>query len=88
MSNSMNRFNYDEKFDILYYLFSNTNNSYGDEICDRVVLLRDLDTFNVTGIAVLDFMKHSIHDEYIVNIMSSYIDIQDVLSKININGGK
>lgn len=48
---------YDQKFDVLYYNISNTENSYGDEIGDNIVLLRDIDTDKITGITILGYKR-------------------------------
>lgn len=48
---------YDQKFDVLYYNISNTENSYGDEIGDNIILLRDIDTDKITGITILGYKR-------------------------------
>ena len=52
-----NKVDYDPKFDVLYYNMSNTENSYGDEIDDNIVLLRDIDTDKITGITILGYKR-------------------------------
>ena len=57
MSSTPNKVDYDQKFDVLYYNMSNTENSYGDEIDDNIVLLRDIDTDKITGITILGYKR-------------------------------
>lgn len=49
--------NLDRKNDILYVNFSDTKNSYGDEIDNGLVCLYDMFDNNLTGVTVFDFMK-------------------------------
>jgi uncharacterized protein YuzE len=49
--------NYDKRFDVLYILFSDTNNTYGEEDDFGVVIHRDFDTDEVTCITIFDFKK-------------------------------
>lgn len=55
MSSTLNKIDYDQKFDVLYYNISNTENSYGDEIDDNIVLLRDIDTDKITGVTIIGY---------------------------------
>lgn len=57
MSSTPNKVDYDQKFDVLYYNMSNTENSYGDEIDENIVLLRDIDTNKITGITILGYKR-------------------------------
>ena len=47
----------DEKNDILYVNFSDTKNSYGNEIDNGLVCLYDMFDNSLTGITVFDFSK-------------------------------
>lgn len=46
--------NYDSEADILYITLKDTSNSYGEDT-DDYIILRDIDTKEVTGITLLDF---------------------------------
>lgn len=48
---------YDKKFDVLYCKFANTDNSYGDEVDNNIVVLRDIETDTVTGITIMGLRK-------------------------------
>ncbi len=50
------RMNYDSENDVLYLAFSAQHNSYGDEISDHIILRRDWDSDEITGVTILDFM--------------------------------
>lgn len=49
--------NLDTKYDILYAAISDRSHSYGDESDDGVVTMRDMDTDEITGFTIFDFMK-------------------------------
>lgn len=74
---------YDKKFDVLYYNILKTDNSYGDEIDNTIVLLRDMDDENIiTGITILDFKKNFIHNPEKKRVLSEYIDIAPIVNFI------
>lgn len=47
----------DRKKDILYIKINDTSSSYGDETENGVVVLKDLEDDNITGITIFDFIK-------------------------------
>jgi len=47
---------YDKNNDILYLGFADKSTSYGDEVADGYVLMKDYVTENITGVTILDFM--------------------------------
>ena len=51
------RYDYDDKFDVLYVALGDRKNSYGDDSQDGVIYLKDTDTDKLTGITILDFCK-------------------------------
>lgn len=51
-------YHYDQQFDTLYYTLGDTSHSYGEEEIDDIVILRDLESDEITGITVLNFLKH------------------------------
>lgn len=52
-----NNINYDKANDVLYYSCGDNSNSYGDEDPDNIVVMRDMNTDEVTGVTILDFLK-------------------------------
>ena len=50
-----------ENFDVLYYRIANTDNSYGDEIDNNIVVLRDMEIDIVTGITIIGYEKFAKH---------------------------
>jgi len=54
--------NYDAAHDVLYLGFADRQNSYGDEVCDDVIVLKDADTEAITGVTILDFLRHYRND--------------------------
>mgnify|MGYP000884767873 CR=1 FL=1 len=51
------QFDYDAKYDVLYVALGDRDNSYGDDSEAGIIYLRDIDTDELTGVTVLDFMK-------------------------------
>ena len=49
-------YNYDDANDILYVAFANKSFSYGDEIIDGCVIMKDFDSNKITGFTIFDFM--------------------------------
>lgn len=49
--------NLDSKNDVLYIKLLDTRNSFGDEIENGLVILRDMDNDNITGVTIFDFIK-------------------------------
>lgn len=49
--------NYDPDKDVLYIRFHDTSNSYGDEVINDMVVMRDMNTHNVTGITIIGLKK-------------------------------
>lgn len=48
---------YDGENDIVYIAFSNQNNSYGDDISENIIIRRDWDNDEITGVTIQNFMK-------------------------------
>ena len=48
---------YDKRFDTLYIAFADKSNSYGDDSADDIILMRDIDSDQITGVTVLSFRK-------------------------------
>jgi len=53
----MLRFSYDKTYDVLYILFSDDDNTYGDEDDQGIVLHRNFNTDDITGVTIFDFEK-------------------------------
>lgn len=53
----MLKINYDTKFDILYISIGNPPFSYGDESIPGLVILKSIETDELTGITIFDFKK-------------------------------
>lgn len=54
-----NCIDYDCLNDVLNIKFADTSNSYGDEIQDGIVVLRDLDTEEVTGVTIFYYERRT-----------------------------
>lgn len=51
------KFDYDRRFDTLYIALGDKSNSYGDDSLDGAILMRDMETEDITGITILSFLK-------------------------------
>lgn len=72
---------YDNQFDVLYVKFKDSSNSYGDEDTDYLVVFKDFDTDEVTGLTVFDFNKLFKKHDNVLNEISKYIDTKKVYDK-------
>lgn len=48
---------YDKKFDVLYISLGDKDNSYGDDSKDDFIIMRDIDTNEITGITIFNFLE-------------------------------
>ncbi|KXG78307.1 DUF2283 domain-containing protein [Thermotalea metallivorans] len=53
----MLKINYDRKFDILYLSIGEPRPSYGEEETPGLVVLKDIETDEITGFTIFDFKK-------------------------------
>lgn len=77
--------NYDNKNDILYLGFADKSNSYGDEVVDGFVIMRDINTDKITGFTIFDFCA-KYNNNQLVNLPLPFpIDFDnEVISKLQI----
>jgi len=79
----MPKFNYDNKYDILYVLLADGKNSLGDEEYDGLVVMRNEDTNEITGLTIYGFMEK--YQSELLPVLPSEIDIDfDLISLINL----
>lgn len=79
MLSIQSRIDYDEKYDVLYYCLLDTGNSYGDEIDGNIVILRDIETEQITGVTIIGFKKFFETSENKQSVLSNYLDITDIM---------
>jgi uncharacterized protein YuzE len=53
----MLKINYDNEFDIMYISLGDPKPSYGEEEIPGLILLKDINTDEITGITIFDFKK-------------------------------
>jgi uncharacterized protein YuzE len=80
MLNTQNNIDYDKKFDVLYYNMEDTGNSYGDEIDNNIVILRDIETDRITGVTIIGFDEFFIMNKEKRKELSNYIDASPITS--------
>ena len=83
MLSTQNQITYDEKFDVLYYKIGDTSNSYGDEIDNKIILLKDIESDCLNGITVLDFLNVCIKDSEKEKILQKYFDVSNIIKLIS-----
>ena len=54
---------HDKDNDVLYIGIGDRSNSYGDEEEEGIILLRDIDTEELTGVTILDFLYRYKHKQ-------------------------
>ena len=72
------RFIYDKRYDVLYYKLTESDNSYGDEDEDNIVIMKDIDTDEVTGITIMNFLNLYKYNINKLDSIKRYIDINNV----------
>lgn len=71
-----NRYHYDSECDILECFLGDQKNSYGDEDPDNIVIFRDFDTDEITGLKVLDFRKMYDKNDIRLAIVNRFVDVK------------
>ena len=84
MRASMKSLVYDSSNDILYCTFGNKENSYGDEEPDNIVIMRDMEKEDITGITVLDFRKMYYKKDTRLRMLEEYISIEKTIELIKL----
>lgn len=70
---------YDSKFDVMNYRIGDTSNSYGDEDIDNIVVLKDMDTDEITGYTIMNFKRICQNKTKEYDVLSKIFDIAQVL---------
>jgi len=83
----MLKFNYDNRYDILYVLLADSKNSLGDEEYDGLVVMRDGTTDEITGLTIFGFFEKYQKDSLPalpseVNIDFDIIPLANLKSKV------
>lgn len=72
-------FIFDAKFDILYYTFEPSEDSYGQHQSDDIVFMRNVDTEDITGVTVMGFMRLYTHRRQSLSIIETMINIDEIV---------
>ena len=81
MSSIQNKVSYDKKFDVLYFSIEESNNSYGDEIDDNIVMMKDIDTNTITGITIMGFIRLYQTNIETIKGLNQYFNLEEVAEK-------
>ena len=79
------RYHYDSECDILECVFGNQKNSYGDEEPDNIVLFRDINTDEITGVKVIDFKRMYNTNDFRLKFVNQFIDVEKIAKSILYN---
>lgn len=71
-----NKLRYNNKFDVLSVHSKDVSNSYGNEETDNIVLFRDFDTNNFTGVTILSFLEMYYNHDKRLDLVKKYFDIK------------
>lgn len=78
-----NKMNYDSKFDVMYCTIGDTSNSYGDETIDNIIVLKDIDTDEITGYTIMNFKKICENKTAEYPILSKLINLKSLMEICN-----
>jgi len=71
------KFNYDKKHDVLYISIGDPRPSYGDEIIEGIIIRKDFDTDEITGITIIDFMERLSKNDKELDNLPKEINLKD-----------
>lgn len=74
------KIDYDSKFDVLYYTWGDTSNSYGDEEEDGIVSVRDIESDEVRGYTIFNFRKICDEKADVFKFLTSQLNMGEAMS--------
>ena len=78
----INNITYDSKYDILYVNFRTSPNSYGEEDIDHLVIFKDFDTEEITGLTIFDFKRLFEKKDKVLDTVSKFLNTKKVYSEL------
>jgi uncharacterized protein YuzE len=78
----INNITYDSKYDILYVNFRTSSNSYGEEDIDHLVIFKDFDTEEITGLPIFDFKRLFEKKDKVLDTVSKFLNTKKVYSEL------
>lgn len=78
----INNITYDSKYDILYVNFRTSSNSYGEEDIDHLVIFKDFDTEEITGLTIFDFKRLFEKKDKVLDTVSKFLNTKKVYSEL------
>ena len=73
------RIDYDSKFDVLYYTWGDTSNSYGDEDDDGIVSVRDIESDEIMGYTIFNFKRICDEKAEVFDFLTSRLNMGAVM---------
>ena len=77
------RLKYDSTFDVLYCTVGDASNSYGDESFPDIIIMKDMDTEEVTGYTVMNFSKVMAEKGSEYEFLSNALDLAAIVKKVD-----
>lgn len=74
------KINYDSKFDVLYYTWGDTSNSYGDEDDDGIVSVRDIESDEIRGYTIFNFKRICNERSDVFNYLAAQLNMNAVMN--------
>ena len=85
MTKKTMKLNFDREFDVLYIKIADKSNSYGDEVEDGFVVMKDFITKRITGFTIFDFKERYLNKTLDKLPLPFPINFEkDVISKIDL----
>ena len=72
-------YNYDKKHDILYISIGTPKSSYGEEEIEGIILRKDMNTDELNGITIIDFMKRLTSKDNNLNNLPIKLDFTELI---------
>ena len=66
----------------MYCTIGDTSISYGDETIDNIIVLKDIDTDEITGYTIMNFKKICENKSAEYSILSDLFDLKSLVNKI------
>jgi hypothetical protein len=77
--------NHDDEFDILSISFDNNGSSYVDESYDGIEVFHDMETDQITGLLIYDFLKRYTNKSLFKVRFPVEIDLNSIMRDLSAN---
>lgn len=78
------KIDYDSTYDVLYYTFGDTSNSYGDEDDNGIVFIKDIISDEIMGYTIFNFKQICNEKSETFHYLSSHLNINAAMNACGI----